>query len=432
MKIDLKDPNPAIIEYEKALIGSCLIDPRGHKIWPHLKPHDFYLEKHRVIWQAMLECCEYMDCPTVLAVVEHLRGEGFVKGGFNRLDEVGGPAGVAELVVDGMELYDPQAYGRKIRQASCERQRQAFAANLMANPRMSDQEIATALGDLEESEAELTAMPSESFKVEQDRLDSEPAVKTGIPNIDQILKRLPLGICLAVAGRTSHGKTAFGSNLGRMLTEGGVATDYLSLEERGEAIQFRWISQLTGIPLQQLRQERIADFYDLGKIAVATEKLDALPLQVLTLRSTTEDRVIAAVAASNATVIIVDHLQQVITGVDDKRNYALQRVMTRLTNIARAERKLIIVLCQLGRSADARDGAPLLSDLRDSGSIEEIARMVWLLYWPWKHKSKDEDDVERDRNEYELEIAKNNEGPTARVKLFYQPHNGRFSGGEAA
>jgi replicative DNA helicase len=217
-----------------------------------------------------------------------------------------------------------------------------------------------------------------------------------------------------------------------MLTEGGVATDYLSLEERGEAIQFRWISQLTGIPLQQLRQERIADFYDLGKIAVATEKLDALPLQVLTLRSTTEDRVIAAVAASNATVIIVDHLQQVITGVDDKRNYALQRVMTRLTNIARAERKLIIVLCQLGRSADARDGAPLLSDLRDSGSIEEIARMVWLLYWPWKHKSKDEDDVERDRNEYELEIAKNNEGPTARVKLFYQPHNGRFSGGEAA
>jgi replicative DNA helicase len=98
--------------------------------------------------------------------------------------------------------------------------------------------------------------------------------------------------------------------------------------------------------------------------------------------------------------------------------------MSRLSSIAVADRKCLIVCAQINRTVDGRKTAPGLNDLRDSGAIEQAARVVLLAYWPVKH------DTERNPAEYEVHIAKAHMGPTGIVPLTYQYTCGRFSGGE--
>lgn len=152
----------------------------------------------------------------------------------------------------------------------------------------------------------------------------------------------------------------------------------------------------------------------------AADELDLLPLDVLTGRSHAEAEVVAAVAQSSASVVIVGHIQQVVTD-DDNRAYGLERVMSRLAAIAVADRKLIIVAAQINRAIDGRKEAPTLADLRDSGGIEQVARLVMLVYWPVKHHP------DRSPANYEIHVAKNSHGATGQVELTFDSRCGRFS-----
>ena len=127
---------------------------------------------------------------------------------------------------------------------------------------------------------------------------------------------------------------------------------------------------------------------------------------------------------SRADVVVLDHLQKVdVQPVGDElRTYAIRRVMDRLHAIGLRDRKVIWVNVQLSRETEHRHGPPMLSDIRDSGSIEEAARQVYLLYWPWKHAP-----AKRAPTEYEGFVAKNNEGGTGKVTLHFEARVGRFT-----
>lgn len=405
--------NPDVIEYERALIGGCLADTRGCRVWPPLRPEEFLLERHRIVWQTMLDLTETTDHPTLLDVTTDLTRTGM-------LDVVGGVAEVAQMVEAGAHVFDFQGYGRRIREAATERARIAFGKDLAAHPQMTGEALERAMRTLESTTAIPSLLPSETFRAEQERRQLEPPRRTGLRALDDKLAGgVAPGQVIVIGGRTSHGKTAFSTFLARTMARGGLPVDYLALEESTESIHARWISQVAGIPLFALRHGELAA-PDQQAAERAALELDTLPLTVLRLRVAREEDVLAAVSASRAPVVILDHLQQVITA-GRTRVYELERVMGRLSGIAASDRKVILVTAQVGRGADQRGEAPQLADLRDSGAIEQIARQVWLLYWPARHKNG------ANPAEYEVNVAKNSEGPTGVVHLTWDPRTGRFA-----
>jgi replicative DNA helicase len=363
----------------------------------------------------MVNLTEITEHPTLLDVTETLRAG-------DRLDEVGGVAAVAEMVEAGVLVFDLQGYGAKIREAATARAKQKFATDLAADPDMPAAVIEQALRALESGSA-VASNPTETLRAERDRIATEPAIFTGLPNLDRKTYGIRRGQVLVLGGRTSHGKTTLAAFLGLRLAQRGVSVDYLSLEERDVDIVAKWTAAMTGIATLQIQHNRLSPDEE-RRVDAAAADIETMPLRVLTSRSHYEPEVIAAVAASKAEVVVVDHIQQIITLGDENRAYALERIMSRLAAIAVADRKLVIVCAQINRRIDGTKEAPTLNDLRDSGAIEQVARTVWFAYYPSKH------DPKRTPTDFELIIAKAANGPTGVVDLFFDYQCGRFEAGE--
>jgi replicative DNA helicase len=415
LTVQVKAPDPGIIAVERALIGGCLTDTRGVRLWPTLQASEFYLERHRTIWQAMQDLTEVTDHPTLLDLTEELRRRG-------ELDEVGGPAAIATMVEEGMLVFDIPRYGHLVRRAATERAKTQFAATLISNPEMPAEEIEQVLQALYAVAAAPQTTAIEALEFMQERARTEQPISTGIRALDEHLGGgLLRGQVIVIGGRTSRGKTAFAAQMARKMALDGVAVDYLALEDSGEVIQARWLAQVTGIPANKFRQS-VLDAAELREAQEAATEIDAAPLRVMSFRATPEARVLAEVAASRATVVILDYLQ-VVSTEGEARHYELERVMSRLAHIAAADRKLIIVTAQLSRAAAMRNDRPTLADLKDSGSTEQIARQVWLLYWIGKEQPD-----KAASGDFEVIIAKNSEGSCGTLTMFYEPALGRFSG----
>jgi len=142
------------------------------------------------------------------------------------------------------------------------------------------------------------------------------------------------------------------------------------------------------------------------------------------LRKMSEARVVAAVTASTAQVVVVDHIQQIPTPEAQSRAYGLEGLLSRLAHTATRTQKVVMVAAQLNRGIETRRDEPTLADLRDSGALEQIARQVWLLYWPSRH------DPNRDPQDFLINVAKHSEGATGKIALHWDSRTGRFWGDE--
>ena len=202
----------------------------------------------------------------------------------------------------------------------------------------------------------------------------------------------------------------------------GIPTLFLSLEESVARVTRRLVSCRSGVPYRRLADGLPLAEEERDEVEQALAWLDGLPLDVLsveTLKSLDEETVCGAVAAATAAVVVVDHVQKVSTG-GESRQYGIERVMNRLHAAALRDRRVVVVCAQLNRESENERRAPRLSDLRDSGSIEIMARKVLLLYWPFKH------DATRDRYEYQIHVAKQSTGGTGVVDVRFRAETGTF------
>ncbi len=414
--VTLQTQDPSIIDIERGLIGGCLVDTRGVRVWPlTLRPQEFFLEKHRVIWQAMLDVSEQTSQGDLTLLADALRRAG-------KLEEVGGAAALAEMME--APAFDLARYAVIIREAATHRAKVAFGAKLASNPDMSADDVAKALRALDSAVGAATDSPLQDFLAERERIANSPALTTGLYRLDQQTRGISTGQVITIGGRTSHGKTTFATFLGKKFAERGISVDYFSLEERRPDIVNKWIAQETGIPIWKLMRERKLDHEDEVLAERAARGLEELPLRAYTIRSHRETDIIAAVAASKAAVVFIDHVQQIVTPSDEPRAYALERIMNRLVAIAIADNKVIFVAAQINRTIDTKKTAPDLNDLRDSGGLEHVPRQVWFVYWPAKYHA------DRAPHEFELHIAKAAVGPIGPVQMTWEPSCGRFSAGE--
>lgn len=403
----------SILTVERALIGAVIYE--GGRIIPPLLPAEFYSDRHRQIWEALVDLAEGVD---VVTVYRELATRG-------QADAVGGPAYLAQCLEDGtlvIRALMPR-YAALVRDAARVRMLRQLGRDL-AEQGFGEHEIERRLAEVPGALVPVEdRAPTEVWREHEARVkDSGVSVKTNIHALDEILGAFVPGEIAIVAGRTSHGKSSFMLHVALEAAKAGVPVTFLTLEEPLELVTVRAVSNKSGVPYMQLAQSGTCSEEERREIEVALRWLDETPLTFVsleTLRSLDEETVCGAVAAAKTPVVMVDHLQKIGTGSRD-RQYGLEGVMNRLHAAALRDHRIIVVAAQLGREMDKERRAPRLSDLRDSGSIEILARKVLLLYWPSKH------DASKDSNEYRIEVAKHATGKTGHVTVRFGAATGAF------
>ncbi len=406
----LTEVPPHDLAVERALLGAVMT---GRDPLPPLLAEEFYAQRHRLLWSVIQELHAFDGRAPAEVVSAVLRRRG-------QLEEAGGPAHLALCVEEGCTLYPLTGAARIIRDLARERAMLHLGADLLAQG-LSRPEVEARLAAMPGPVAQAIWAPADAWARIRARW-GEARIETGWAPLDEVTGGFAPGELVVIGGRTSHGKTSFACAAALRLAAGGIPVDILTLEDPVEAITRRLVATLTGIGVRRLGTGQIAPSEEeAAQRAIAD--LARLPLTVTGIdrhAQATEEGVLGLLAACRGQVIILDHLQRVQTK-DPSRAYALERVLGRIHGHAQRAGQVAWVNCQLNREVEVRkDGRPTLADLRDSGSIEILARQIWLLSWPVRW------DPKRDWRDYLVDVAKNSEGPVRKVAFRWEPSCGRF------
>lgn len=412
---------PSNREAEEALIGSVLIDPEVYlEVAQFLKAEDFYLVRHIWIWECFHQLNEVKQPIDLVTVSEALSNR-------DQLDEIGGQVYLLSLINQAPNAYHAETYARIIEQNAI-RRRMLEAANQIARlAYQQDQSI-----DVVVDEAEKSIFNISERRIKRDlvpikivvrdyydridelakRPDDIYGVPTGLIDLDRLLGGLQKSDLLIIAGRPGTGKTGF--LLGTMRNAALVNKKHVamfSMEMSNEQLLQRMIAMDTRIDTQRLRTGRLNDnewevfFQALDSYDKAMIFLDDTPaITPLSLR--TKCRRLHMEFGLD--LVIVDYLQ-LMTG-DTRTDNRVQEVSNISRNLKVLARELnvpVLAAAQLSRAVEQRtDKKPQLSDLRESGSLEQDADIVMFI-----DRDPTSEMVER-KNEVKMIVAKHRNGPT--------------------
>jgi replicative DNA helicase len=423
-------------ESEEAVVGAVLINPEVYyDVAQFLQADDFYIHRHRWIWEAYTSLHEQRIPIDLLTLTEELERKG-------QLDEIGGRSFLTSLVNQVPSSLNASAYAHIV-EGHAVRRRMITAANSIASVAYNeDLEIDSVMDEAEKavfnvSERRLRhdVQPiRDVLRDYYDRIDEAArrgeeilGVPTGFLDLDKLLRGLQPSDLLIIAGRPGQGKTGFLLSVAKnaaLMHKKHVAV--FSLEMSNSQVAERLISQQTGIVSQNLRTGNL-DENGFGLLAEAVEKLSETqiflddtpaitPIQLRTKcrRLHLEHRL---------DLIIVDYLQ-LMTG-DTRTDNRVQEVSYISRNLKVLARELnvpVLAAAQLSRAIEQRaDKEPQLSDLRESGSLEQDSDIVMFLYRPeaWEND-------EGKRNQVRLRVAKHRNGPTDDVTLVFRTQLAKF------
>ncbi len=427
---------PANVEAEEAVLGSILIDPDAIiKIAPRLHPEDFYLEKHRWIYQAALDLHERRQPADFVTLCDELERRG-------QLQDVGGPAYITELINVVPTAIHVEHYAGIVERTAVLR-RLITAAGQIAQLAYEDS------GDVEEiiDEAE-----SIIFGVSERRLQRElvpirqvmnevvqridylashqgelMGVPTGFRLLDKLLGGFQKSDLIILAARPSVGKTALALNIAvNAAKRYGQRVAFFSLEMSSEQLVQRLLSAETGIDQQRLRLGQVDEhewpllMEAAGVLSDTLLFIDDTPaLSAMELR--TKARRVHA--EHGLDLIIVDYLQLMRGDLrSENRVQEISYISRALKGLARELNVPVLALSQLSRAVEARtDKRPLLSDLRESGSIEQDADIVMFIY-----REEMYDETTDRQNIADVIVAKHRNGPTGTVSLYFKKELTQF------
>jgi len=423
-------------EAEEAVLGAVLINPESYyDVAQFLQAEDFYIHRHRWIWQAFVQLHESNEAIDFVTVTEELDQMG-------HLADVGGAAYVTKLINNVPSSLHAEAYGRRVEETAI-RRRMLEAANRIAKLAYEeDVSLETVMDDSEKavfnvSERRLTrdlkpiqSVLSDYFdRIEElsQRDDELVGVPTGFIDIDKMLGGLQPSDLLIIAGRPGMGKTGFCISAAKnaALTHKKHVAIF-SLEMSNEQLVQRLIAQETGIDSTQLRSGQL----DPGQWPLFTQAIEVLndthiflddtpaltPLQLRTKCRRLH-------LEHHLDLIIVDYLQ-LMTGDtrNDNRVQEVSEISRNLKILARELNVPVLAAAQLSRAVEQRsDKRPVLSDLRESGSLEQDADIVMFIYRPELYE---EDTVHQ--NMAEIIVAKHRNGPTGEVQLVFRKNLAKF------
>jgi len=437
-KKNLRIP-PQNIEAERALLGSIMLKPEViNDVLDKLTHECFYSEKNRIIFYAMTEIYGKHEPIDLLTLSTRLSEKG-------QLDQVGGRSYITELVSDVPSASNAEYYAEAIRKKYLMRNL-IDAANYVSNLGYDEAEdLEEILDQAEKRVFGVTNMSHNtsfvSLKSELgeawERLEhlnkSEAALRgisTGFPELDNKLSGFQKSDLVILAARPSMGKTALALDIARKTASlHGTPVCIFSLEMSSQQLVDRMLASQSLVDAWKLRTgklsaqgefEQLRDSLDI--LSKAPIYIDDQPGNTITKMRSVARRV---KAEHGLGLIIVDYLQLMLPSGrarnSDSMVFQVTEISRSLKGLARELDVPVLALSQLSRAIEQRRGKPRLSDLRDSGSIEQDADVVMFIH----RDDKFNDNSERP-NIAEILIEKHRNGPTGKVELYFDEQKATF------
>ena len=421
---------PQDLDAEKSVLGAILLDSDSLvKVVEFLKPEHFYKDSHRNIYTAILDLYEKREPADLITVPDQLRK-------IDELKSSGGVAYLTELVNSVPTAANIDHYGHIIKDhytRRCLLQTASRIARLVhEEPDVSDMldKSEQLLYGVSQDRVHQEFVPvKKTLEITFERLDELSktrgalrGVPTGLKTLDRMLSGLQKEDLVILAARPSMGKSSLATNIAQYAAiEHGKKIGFFSLEMGRESVVDRMISAQGDIDNWRISTGNLAaeDFekYGIaaGELAEAQIFIDDTPgISVIEMR--TKARRLQM--EHGLDLIIVDYLQLIHGRNLESRVQEVTYISQALKNLSRELKVPVLALSQLSRAVEQRGGVkrPQLSDLRDSGSIEQDADVVMFLYRP--------DD--EDRENMGLVVAKHRNGPTGEIDLRFLPKMAKF------
>jgi replicative DNA helicase len=426
---------PQNVEAEEAVLGALLIDPDAIiRLSTILRPQDFYREKHGWIYDAILALHERREPVDFLTVCDELERR-------NQLDEVGGPAFITTLVNVVPTSVHAEHYARIVERGATRRRLLDAAGQIAALAYQEADDVEEVVDHAEQilfgvSERRISR---ELVPIKQvlsnyyDRVeyltrhrDEMIGIPTGFSDIDKLLAGLQRSDLIILAARPSVGKTSLALSIAHNASKKhGQRVAFFSLEMSDEQVVQRLISAETGIDAQRLRRGELEGEWDRfvkasSDLAETLFFIDDTPsISALELR-TKARRLHAEVGVD---LIVVDYLQLMRGDFrSENRVQEISGISRALKALARELNVPVLALSQLSRSVESRtDKRPILSDLRESGALEQDADVVIFIYRDEMYN----ENTER-KNIADILISKHRNGPTGQVALYFKKELAQF------
>ncbi|MBI4285682.1 MAG: replicative DNA helicase [Chloroflexi bacterium] len=436
---------PHDIDAEEAVNGSLLINGKAiYEVALQLHPEDFYHEPNRHIYRACLALYERNEAINQITVAQELDRQAI-------LETCGGAAYLSHLISECPTSLDIEHYAQIVYRLSMMRQLIGAADNISRIGYQADPDVSSSLGKAEDILFRLRrergtldfvhikhelAKYLEAPPEEPEGFKALDKVRSGFTGLDQFFNGFERSDLIIVAGRPSMGKTSLALNIARnAAVEQGACVAVFSLEMSRESLVLRLLSSESQVGSRQLRsgprtegeEKRIMDA--IGILSEAPIYIDDSPrLRIVEMRS--KARQLHFERGIN--LIIVDHLGLIQgEGRMENRVQEISYITRSLKALAREINVPLIAVSQLSRAPEGRlSHKPQLSDLRDSGSIEQDADVVVFIYRDEYYANKEDWQRDHPGEPYpppsEIIIAKHRNGPIGEVKLRFKPNLATF------
>lgn len=430
---------PYSIEAEQAVLGGLMLENRyWDDVGDKLSSADFYREDHRLIFDAIAQLSSVQKPCDFITVSEHLKVIG-------KLEDAGGLAYLGTLANDTPSAANVVAYAEIVRERAVLRalistggeiaemgfrpEGRAYAELLD----VAEQKVFKLRAKAEHAKKDYFAMPALLTAVEKkiERLRSNQAevagLATGFADFDKLTTGLHPGDLMILAGRPAMGKTSFALNVAEhAVTHRNTPALVFSMEMPAEQLALRMLSSFARIPMGKMRAGDLDD-RDMDRLVSMSGLLRAAPLYIDETGAMSPLEVRARARRVKARhglgLIVVDYIQLMqVPGTKENRTNEISEISRSLKALAKELEVPVIALSQLNRGVEQRDNKrPRMSDLRESGGIEQDADLVVFVYRDEVYNPESPD-----KGTAEIIITKQRNGPLGMVRTAFLGHFTRF------
>ncbi|CAG37328.1 replicative DNA helicase [Desulfotalea psychrophila] len=422
---------PQNVEAEQAVLGSVLLKAKSFgNVLEILKPSDFYLESHRIIYEAMLDLFEKNEPQDLLTISNLLRDQ-------NVLEKIGGSLYLARLTSIVPVTANIASYAKIIRNKAILRHLIEVNTDIAARCYEEQGDIDLLVDQAEQAIFDIAGskdgqgftlikqiVPDAFDTINQlfKRKEMITGVPSGYTDLDKMTAGLQPSDLIILAARPSMGKTSFAMNIAQhaaIVEKIGVAV--FSLEMSKEQLVMRLLSSVGRIDSQRIRTGKLQpeDFEKLnravGMLTGAPIFIDDTPsISVLEMRA----KIRRLAAQHDIGLIVVDYLQLMRgRNATENRTQEISEISRSLKALAKEHKVPVIALSQLNRSLESRpDKRPMMSDLRESGAIEQDADVIAFIYRDEVYNKSEDNPA---RGQAEIIIGKQRNGPTGSIQLAF-------------
>ena len=437
---------PQNLEAEEAVLGSILLEQDSIiSVMEFLVPDDFYRVAHQLIFAAMIELNQNSEAIDPITVSEKLRQK-------NQIENVGGEAGIIELLDKVPTAANVEFYTQIVLEKSTRRKLIKTSTNIVKNAYQEDETIANVLDKAErdilsvsEGRNKAGFIPIrdvlhdayESLEERSKNNGEVTGIATGYIGLDRMTSGLHADELIILAARPSVGKTAFVLNIAKNVAVNlNETVAIFSLEMGAESLVERIICSHASINAGHLKTGKLTDeeytqyFVATGVLAEAPIYIDDTPgIRVSEIRAKCRR---LKQERNNLGLVVIDYLQLIEGNGKESRQQEVSEISRNLKKLAKELKVPVIALSQLSRGVEQRqDKRPIMSDIRESGSIEQDADIVAFLYRDDYYRQEPDEnghvpEVEPNST-IEVIIEKNRSGPRGTVELNFMKEFNKFT-----